>query len=296
MNKRFLRHTLSLLNTDYVQLDSKWNYKNVISPYHRIYYIDAGEGKISDTSKTLKLEAGYLYIIPSYTFCNLVCENFLSQYFVQFFEESTDGTSLFSDIRLVHRVKACDIDLINFRRLVDINPGRGINRSDNPQVYEKNIYYKEYQELNNHQKISDFLETQGILLQLLSRFTVPEIFQVREARVIPAKILDAMRFVYVNLHLPLKVKLLAERASLNAEYFSRLFEKHTGTRPLSFIYETRIERAVHIMATSRVSNAEIASLTGFESLSHFTRTFKKVTGLPPSAYRKQIDFSEDDQP
>ncbi len=137
MNKQFLKHTLSLLNIDYVQLDSRWNYKNVISPYHRIYYIDAGEGEISDTSKTLKLEAGYLYIIPSYTLCNLVCESHLSQYFVQFFEESADGTSLFSDVRVVHRVKASDIDLINFRRLVEINPGRGINRSDNPQVYEK---------------------------------------------------------------------------------------------------------------------------------------------------------------
>lgn len=290
MNKRFLRQTLSLLNTDYVKLDSRWNYKNVISPYHRIYYIDAGAGKISDTSKTLPLEAGYLYIIPSYTLCNLVCEGHLGQYFVQFFEESTDGTSLFSDVRLVHRVKANDIDLINFRRLVDINPGRGINRSDNPQVYEKNIYYKEYQELNNHQKISDFLETQGILFQLLSRFTIPEIFQAREPKVIPAKILEAMRFVYVNLHLPLKVKLLAERASLNPEYFSRLFENHTGTRPLTFISGARIERAVHIMATSKASNAEIASLTGFESLSHFTRVFKKVTGLPPSVYRRQMNL------
>lgn len=291
MNKQFLKHTLSLLNVDYVKLDSRWNYKNVISPYHRIYYIDGGEGEIYDTSKTLKLEAGYLYIIPSYTLCNLVCESYLSQYFVQFFEESTDGTSLFSDVRVVHRVKANDVDLINFRRLVDINPGRGINRSDNPQVYEKNIYYKEYQELNNHQKISNFLETQGILFQLLSRFTVPEIFQVKEARVIPAKILDAMRFVYVNLHLPLKVKLLAERASLNSEYFSRLFEKHTGTRPLAFIYETRIERAVHIMTTSQASNAEIAFLTGFEGMPHFTRMFKKVTGLSPGVYRKQMNSS-----
>lgn len=290
MNKRFLKHTWSLLNTDYVKLDSRWNYKNVISPYHRIYYIDAGNGRISDTSKTLTLEAGYLYIIPPYTLCNLFCDGYLSQYFVQFFEESTDGTSLFSDMRLVHRVQARDIDLLAFRRLVDINPGRGINRSDDPQVYEKSIYYKEYQELNNQQKISDFLETQGILLQLLSRFTIPEICQAGEARIIPAKILDAMRFVYANLHLPLSVKSLAERASLNPEYFSRLFEKHTGTRPLSFIYETRIERAVHMIATGSASNAEIASLTGFESLPHFTRTFKKVTGLAPSVYKKQINL------
>ncbi|MEO6686235.1 MAG: AraC family transcriptional regulator, partial [Dyadobacter sp.] len=250
---------------------------------------------ISDTAKTLTLESGYLYIIPSYTLCNLVCESHLSQYFVQFFEESTDGTSLFSNVRLIHKVKASDIDSMNFRRLVDINPGRGIKRSDNPKVYEKNIYYKQYQELNNQQRFSDFLETQGILFQLLSRFTVPEIFQAKDAKVTPAKVLDAMRFVYLNLHLPLKVKILAERANLNSEYFSRLFEKHTGTRPLNFIYDARVERAIHIMATSPASISEISALTGFESLSHFTRVFKKLTGRPPGLYRKHMgDFPHED--
>ncbi|MCF0054559.1 AraC family transcriptional regulator [Dyadobacter sp. CY356] len=291
MNKRFLKQTLSLLNTDYVKLDSKWNYKNVISPYHRIYYVDGGEGKISDTSKTLRLEAGYLYIIPSYTLCNLVCDTYLSQYFVQFFEESDNGISLFSHLRNIHKVKASDIDQINFQRLVDINPGRGINRSDNPEVYEKNIYYKEYQELNNQQKFSNFLETQGILFQLLSRFTMLEIFQTEDTRIIPVKILDAMRYIYINLHLPLSVKILAERANLNTEYFSRQFEKYCGTRPLSYIYQTRIERAVHIMATSNATSSEIAELTGFESLSHFSRTFKKFTGRPPGIYRRSISVS-----
>jgi AraC family transcriptional regulator len=291
MNKRFLKHTLSLLNVDWVKLDSRWNYKHVISPYHRIYYIDEGEGNLSDHAKTLQLEAGYLYIIPSYTLCNLICESYLSQYFVQFFEESADGTSLFSASRLISRVKASEIDVLNLKRLVEINPGRGINRSDNPLVYEKNIYYKEYQELNNQQKFDLFLETQGILLQLLSRFAVPELLPAREAAEVPITILDTMRFILVNLHLPLTVKRLAERVHLNPEYFSRLFEKHTGTRPRTFINEKRIERAVHIMATSQSSLSEIAALTGFEGLSHFTRTFKKITSLPPGIYRKQLNHS-----
>ena len=84
--RRVLRHSFSLLNVDYVKLNSKWNYRGVISPYHRIYYIDDGEGELSDSEKKFKLEAGYLYIIPSYTLCDLMCTNFLSQYFVQFFE------------------------------------------------------------------------------------------------------------------------------------------------------------------------------------------------------------------
>jgi len=288
MNKRVLKQTFSLLNIDYVKLDSKWNYKNVISPYHRIYYIDGGEGHISDTETDLPLAAGFLYLIPSYTLCNFSCQDYLSQYFVQFFEESATGDTLFSNVRSILKIAANEQDIRNFQRLVEINPGRGINRSDNPKVYEKSIYYKEYQQLNNHQKFSDFLETQGILLQLLSRFIVPQMFQTREVDLTPVKILDAMKFIEVNLHLPLSVGLLADRANLNPEYFSRLFEKHMGIRPMAFINEKRIARAVHMMAISQTMNSEIASLTGFESLVYFSRTFKRITGLTPARYRKQL--------
>lgn len=291
MFRPVLRHSFSLLNVDYVKLDSKWNYRNVISPYHRIYYIDEGEGELSHTEKTLKLEPGYLYMIPHYTLCDLVCPEYLSQYFVQFFEDSSDGESLFPNIPSILKVKASDLDIERIRRLIEINPGRGINRSDNPQVYEKNIYYKEYQQLNNNQSLSVFLETQGLLLLLISRFTLPEVFYKKSNPQIPDKILDAMRFIMVNLHQRLTVNALAARANQNPEYFSRSFEQHTGTRPLAYITDKRIERAQHMITTTNASYSEIAELTGFKSLSNFSRTFKKVTKISPRQYSIQISGS-----
>jgi AraC-like DNA-binding protein len=259
----------------------------VISPYHRIYYIDEGEGEISNYEKTLKLEKGHLYIIPSYTLCNLVCTKYLNQFFVQFFEESSDGISLFSNNRSIFKMVARDIDIVNFRRLVEINPGRGINRSDNPKIYEKNNYYNEYQELNNYQNMSDFLETQGILMQLTARFAVPEVFMQKQPRYIPDKILETINFISVSLHMPLSVKFLGERINLHPEYFSRLFEQYTGLRPSLYISQKRIEHAQYLITTSQASYSTIAGPTGFESLSHFSRTFKKLTGLTPTAYKKE---------
>lgn len=288
MIKRVLRHSFSLLNTDYVKLDHRWNYQNVISPYHRIYYIDEGEGEISDKDRTVKLEAGYIYIIPNFTLCNLVCRSYLSQYFVQFFEESSDGTSLFANNRFVCKAKADEIDIANFKRLITINPGRGINRSDNPKVYEKHIYYKEYQDLNNRQTLPHFLETQGILLQLMAKLAESVEMNKKNNPIIPAKIVEAMQFIMINLHLPLTVNFLAKRANQNAEYFSRVFEKHTGTRPVVYINEKRIERAQHIISTSNISYNEIAELTGFKGQSHFSRTFKKITGFSPGQYRRKF--------
>lgn len=289
MFKRVLKNTFSLLNVDYVSLGERWNYQNVISPYFRIYYIDSGLGEISDVSTAVRLEPGYLYIIPSFTLCNLSCSNMLSQYFVQFFEESPDGISMFANHRAISKVRASDVDIQIFRRLLEINPGRGINRSDNPKIYEKNIFYKEYQELNNRQNLAAFLETQGILLQLVSRFTEPASFNIKEALHIPATIMESISYISLNLDHELTVNHLAERANLNRDYFTRLFKQYNGCTPIDFIHQKRIERAQYLIVTSQMTFPQIAQLTGFENVSYFSRIFKKITGTAPAKYKKQYE-------
>ena len=289
MIKNAQKYTFSLLNVDHVELGTNWDYKNIISPYYRIYYINSGIGEVSDISGTVKLEAGYLYIIPSFTLCNLKCNGQLSQFFVQFFEDPSDGISLFAYNRSVIKVKAVQSDIHNFQRLLEINPGRGLYRSDNPKVYERAIFYKEYQELNNLQRLPAFLETQGIILQLLARFLASGNFEHKETGVIPVKILDAISFISLNLHQKLSVTYLAERANQNSEYFSRSFQRYTGDRPLNHINEKRIERAQYLIVASQMNYSQIAEQTGFDNQAHFSKVFKKITGISPSSYRAQIN-------
>lgn len=288
MIKRVLQHTFSLLNVDHVKLTSKWNYRNVISPYFRIYFIDEGTGEISDQSKTLQLETGYLYIIPSFTLCNMSCSNHLTQYFAQFFEESTDGVSLFANNRTILKIQATPLDINLFIRLLEINPGRGINRSDDPKVYEKNIFYKEYQDLNNQQNMANYLETQGLLLQLVARFLNSQSYQKRKVDLSTTKMAETVSHILVNLHEELSVSMLASLANQNIDHFSRTFKAYTGERPAKYIIEKRIERAQYLLATSRISYSEIALQTGFDSLSYFSKTFKKLTGMSPRTYKKQV--------
>jgi AraC-like DNA-binding protein len=290
MSRRLLKHFFSLLHVDYVKLNQKWNYTNVISPYYRLYFIDEGKGSISNAEKTVQLEAGYLYIIPSYTLCNLKCPDSLSQYFIHFFEESPDGISLFHNNRTLMKVQATEMDIANFKRVLQINPGRGINRSDNPKVYEKNVYYKGYQELNNLQSDAVYMETQGIIFQLVSRFLNSNRFSQKSADAIPSKILDAISYIQMNVDQNLTVTHLAKRANQNQDYFSRQFLQYTGIRPLAYIHEKRIERAQYLIITTKMSYSEIAAKTGFDNLPHFSRIFKQITSLTPGQYRQQHHF------
>jgi AraC-like DNA-binding protein len=290
MSRRLLKHSFSLLHVDYVKLNNKWNFTNIISPYYRLYYIDKGEGHVYNSENKILLEEGYLYIIPSFTLCNLSCNNYLSQYFIQFFEDSPDGISLFTNNRKFAKIKANNLDIENFKRLLNLNPGRGINRSDNPKVYEKNNYYREYQELNKLQNISHYMETQGILLQLISRFLTPETYKQKNISAIPSKILDAISYIQVNLNKHITVAHLAERANQNIDYFSRVFHQYTGERPIKYINDKRIERAQYLITTTNKSYLDIAEETGFENLPYFSRIFKKVTGMTPGIYKKQNQF------
>ncbi|MCH5720764.1 helix-turn-helix domain-containing protein [Niabella hibiscisoli] len=269
MARRILTHHFSLLHVDKVLLNQKWNYKNVISPYIRIYYIDGGEGLISSIDQNLKLEPGFLYIIPSFTLCNLECSKSLSQFFVHCFEDSPSGLSLFHNYRKPLKIKASELVERSIKQLLKINPNRKIYRSDDPQIYENSKFYREYQELNNQQSEGVFMETQGILLQLISQF-ISHIHLKREHTAnIPSVILDAIRYIQINLPSEISVNQLAKRANLQTDYFSRIFLKHTGKRPLEYVQSKRIERAQYLIMTTNKSFGDIAEIIGFQNLPYF---------------------------
>lgn len=280
-----LKSTFSLLNTDYLQLDNRWNYINVISPFYRLYLIDDGEAEISNLDALVKLEKGYLYLIPSFTIFNQVCTSYLSQYYIHIIEESENGNSLFGANRKLMKVKATAIDFECFKRIVEINPGRDLRQSDNPKVYEKTNIIKGFKDFNDKMPLSISFETQGLLLQLLSRFLVLPNFSDASNKNIPSKILDAINYIGINLTMNLSVEYLAHRANQSADHFSRLFFENTGVRPLNYIQIKRIERAQFLIISSDFTLSKIATETGFDSLSYFNRIFKRITGKTPSGYK-----------
>jgi AraC-like DNA-binding protein len=287
MLKSIFKYSFSLLHIDYVKLNHNWNYNNVISPYYRLYYIDGGLGLISDGSNNLVLEPGNIYLIPSFTLCNLNCDSYLSQYFIQFFEESPDGINLFNTNRKIMKLEASEIDVLLIKKMHQINPGRGINRSDNPKVYEKEAYYKEYRSLNKEMKTHLKFENQGILLQLISRFLEANYFKSDHNNNIPSKILESMSYIQLHLNSNLTVEQLAARANQNKDYFSKQFLVHTGLRPLNYIHEKKIERAQYLIETTNKTFLEITVDTGFSNLPHFSKIFKQIVSLTPGEYRRQ---------
>lgn len=94
---------------------------------------------------------------------------------------------------------------------------------------------------------------------------------------------------YIESHMEenLTAELLAKRVGYSDYYLSRLFKKETGFSLDEYTRNIRVERAKVLLASSDMDIQDIAESLGFSGRNYFAVTFRKVTGMPPGAYRKK---------
>ncbi|GAB3834456.1 AraC family transcriptional regulator [Hymenobacter jeollabukensis] len=85
---------------------------------------------------------------------------------------------------------------------------------------------------------------------------------------------------------PVEVAALAELTHLTVPAFCRYFKRMTGLTLTDFVQEYRVNHACLLLLEDRPIT-EVSFASGFNNLSHFNKTFRKLTGLSPSAYRQQ---------
>ena len=87
---------------------------------------------------------------------------------------------------------------------------------------------------------------------------------------------------------PLGVEDLANAAHLAPSSFARQFKAAVGVTPMQFVTAYRVERARERLADPEAPMAGIAADCGFADQAHFSRTFKRVAGETPRAYRGRV--------
>ena len=79
---------------------------------------------------------------------------------------------------------------------------------------------------------------------------------------------------------------VASQIPCSRTQLNRRFRMLLHTTPTQFLMAQRVQKARRLLTTTEHSLAEIAIDIGFYDQSHFTRSFRKVTGQTPAAYRK----------
>ena len=96
-------------------------------------------------------------------------------------------------------------------------------------------------------------------------------------------------YAYVDQHFQHKIGIeeVADLCHLDRSAFCRYFKKATGNTFVSFLNQYRISQAKRLMLSGK-NIGESSYECGFDSLSYFNRTFKKVTGENPSEFKKRM--------
>ena len=81
---------------------------------------------------------------------------------------------------------------------------------------------------------------------------------------------------------------VAKELHLSRSYFCNLFKKNTGLTFTEYLSRARIEHVKKLLLNQKMRVSEIAFQTGFQSLTHFNRVFRKVTGQSPTDYRQRL--------
>lgn len=93
---------------------------------------------------------------------------------------------------------------------------------------------------------------------------------------------------YIDCHYaePFDLDALADILRYNKSYLCKLFKSASGMTINNYLNYTRISRAYNLICYTSYSMSQICIMTGFSSIHYFTRTFKRLCGMPPSQIRE----------
>lgn len=97
----------------------------------------------------------------------------------------------------------------------------------------------------------------------------------------------ALEFIRQHITEPLDLKQVADQAHLSTCYFCKKFKLATGLTFTQYVTRTRVETAKTLLLNPQVRVSEVAFEVGFQSLTHFNRVFREITGDSPTKYRQE---------
>jgi AraC family transcriptional regulator len=104
----------------------------------------------------------------------------------------------------------------------------------------------------------------------------------------PSMLRRCIELMEARLEGDLRLSELARETNLSASHLIRSFRQSTGKTPYQFLLHRRVERAKILMRDHRTPLIEVGLASGFADKHHFSRVFRRVTGMTPGSYRRSL--------
>lgn len=174
----------------------------------------------------------------------------------------------------------------------------------NPKKMHHTILFEDYPMLNAPIVIYNFPDLRRHITDLVLEYNSQKLFRLEKSSLLFKNILleivrhqfsrskssqlaeSVLDYIYLHYDKNLTNEKLGEVFHHDPCYLNRLIKNYTGMTLHKCLMQHRITTAVKLLLTGNLSIAEIALQTGFYNTAHFSNSFKKITGHPPSFYRK----------
>ena len=272
---------LLMLNVGLAQHYGDWNWKNVSSPFTRIFCVTKGRAKLHLPDATVELTPHHMYIVPAYTMHSYECDGEFEHFYLHVYEGFKKETDVFDFYEFPTEVDTEAIDEGVFGTMCRLYPDAQLPASD-PTSYDNRSKFADYVHRYNELPLNDKMQMRGCTLILFSRFMAsarPRVWTKDE------RMMKVLKFIHNNIYDNMDIDLLASVACVTKPYFIRLFTHNFGISPLQYINKKKMEKAQLMLITGDLPIKELAYQLGYSDHSYFIRLFKKLIGTTPMDYR-----------
>ena len=275
---------LMLLNVGRAQHNADWNWKDVSSPFIRIYYVLEGEATIHLAEHNIRLLPRHLYFIPAYTVHSYECHGLFVHYYLHVYEGFKNEMNLQEVYELPIEVEGSEVAAQLFEHLCNRLPEARLPHSD-PNSYDTSAQTSDYVQRYRDMALWEKMELRGAMLMIMSHFirqAKPRVWTQDE------RMKRVLEYVHSHISDSINIEQLADVACITKPYFIRLFKHEFGFPPVQYINRKKVERAQLLLFTTDKAVKEVAFILGFSDQNYFIRLFHKLTGITPQEYRRKL--------
>jgi len=141
-------------------------------------------------------------------------------------------------------------------------------------------YMQELRQINSQEDVAHWLA------KVLNRYTdlVFDLVDSKHKNIIR----KAVNYMKANCAKDLTLSELADHVGYSHSHFSKVFKEEMGCGFRVYLNQLRVEKSKSLLLAGSASISEICSICGFEDQSYYCKVFKKMTGVTPDKFRKQV--------